>query len=525
MAIGVVQNLLSIGILERDDQDTVVQKQFLVIQALLMSMGGILWGTLTLIFDLRLQSLVPFGYILLTFGNLIYFNASKNFAFVKAFQTLISLLLPFIFQWGLGGFVASGLVMLWSLLALAASLTYQSLRITGFWLLAYILLTIFSGVYDATFIDIFEPQISPGYSIMFTVINISVISAIVFFLINFIVGSKNRALDELKKAQSQLIQSERLAALGQLVAGVAHEVNTPLGAIKSSAEEASITHDNLLESAPIVMRKISEEDLLALGHLLQDAQIDLGAYSSKEERKIRNDLSTELEKLGLNNANFHARKLIQVGLHEITPELEHLVKAPNAEEVIEHLTAFASQKRNTDNILLAVEQASRIVKALKTYVHKGGDGELIECDINQSLDTVLIIYRNKLKRGIEVVKDYQDLPSIMAYADELNQVWTNVIHNAIQAMDFEGTLTIRTKRVGDLVEVCIADTGKGIAEEIQPKIFNPFFTTKALGEGTGMGLDIVKKIVQKHKGNISVSSVLGEGAEFTIKLPINRNSK
>ena len=515
-----LQQVISIGILERDDKDTVVQKQFLVFEAILMSFGGLVWGSLTLVFDLVLQSIIPFGYIILTIGNLIYFHKSKNFDFVKAFQTGISLLLPFMFQWVLGGFIASGIVMLWSLLALAASLTYQSLRMTGIWLLAYIALTIFSGVYDNAFIEWIQPQIDKDYSIMFMVINISLISSMVFMLVNFIVERKNKTLQSLKQAQSQLIQSERMAALGQLVAGVAHEVNTPLGAIKSSAEEASITHDALLKTAPKVIREMSEESLFAMHTLLQNAHIDFEALSSKEERAIRSELAKQLDSFGIDNSNFYSRSLINVGIHAVNPPLEVLLKSPNAEEIIGHFSAFASQKRNTDNILLAVEKASRIVKALKTYVHGGEAGEKIYCDLGESLDTVLTIYQNKLKRGIEVVKEYDEVPKIKAYPDELNQVWTNLIHNAIQAMDYNGTLTLSIINKGDAIQVGVKDSGSGMTEEIQAKIFDPFYTTKALGEGTGLGLDIVRQIVQKHDGLIKVNSQIGEGSEFIVTLPI-----
>ena len=143
----------SIGISQQDKEDTVLQKRFLVYQALLMSMGGIIWGTLALVFDRAWQSSVPFGYAFLTALNLIFFHVSGNFKVVKTIQTAISLLLPFLFQWFLGGFMASGAVMLWALLSLAASVTYQSNRTVALWLGMFILLALFSGIFDNRFFD------------------------------------------------------------------------------------------------------------------------------------------------------------------------------------------------------------------------------------------------------------------------------------------------------------------------------------------------------------------------------------
>ena len=511
--------LTKIGSHLNDDEETILQKQFLIYQGLLMSMGGLVWGLLALYFGFAFQSTIPFGYILLTVANLLYFHYTKNFEHVKAFQTGISLLLPFLFQWVLGGFIASGICMLWSLLALAASLTYQNLRITSFWLMAYLGFTVISGYFDGHFIEWIQPNVDQNYTILFMVINICLISSFVFVLIHFIVGRKNQTLSSLKLAQSQLIQSERMAALGQLVAGVAHEVNTPLGAIKSSAEEASMAHDSLLMKAPLLLKSMTEEELAAMSSLLESSRTIPDLLSSREERKLRKELTVKLEEANLDNAGYHARAMIQSGIQEIDDRVKILLNSPKAEEVIEGVCTFAMQKRNTDNIQLAVRKASRVVTALKAYVHGGGEGEVASSNIADNLDTVLTIYQNKLKHGIEVIREYEPVPSIPILVDQLNQVWTNLIHNAIQAMNNQGTLTITIKDADAFIEVGIHDDGPGISEEIKKKIFQPFFTTKPLGEGTGLGLDIVRQIVAKHGGTIEVVSEVGKGAAFFIKLP------
>jgi signal transduction histidine kinase len=147
-------------------------------------------------------------------------------------------------------------------------------------------------------------------------------------------------------------------------------------------------------------------------------------------------------------------------------------------------------------------------------------GEKVPTDIIDGIETVLTLYHNQLKQGIEVVRDYDELPKFDCYEDEMNQVWTNLIHNAIQAMDYKGILSISAKNNVDSITICFTDNGSGIEKDIQDKIFEPFFTTKKQGEGSGMGLDIVKRIIEKHDGKITFKSELGKGTEFIISLPV-----
>ncbi len=227
----------SIGINPADKEDTILQKRFLVYQALLMLIGGIIWGLLAIMFNRAWQSSVPFGYVLFTTLNLAYFHFSGNFKIVKTIQTALSLLLPFLFQWFLGGFMASGAVMLWALLSLSASVTYQSNRTVAIWLALFILLAIVSGVFDNWFFEKIKPYDALPYSNFFMVLNIVVISGIMLWLFNFMVRGKNEALKKLQEAQVQLVQSEKMATLGTLAAGVAHELNNPAAATKRAAHQ------------------------------------------------------------------------------------------------------------------------------------------------------------------------------------------------------------------------------------------------------------------------------------------------
>jgi signal transduction histidine kinase len=133
---------------------------------------------------------------------------------------------------------------------------------------------------------------------------------------------------------------------------------------------------------------------------------------------------------------------------------------------------------------------------------------------------VVTIYQNQIKHGIELVREFEELPPVHCLPDELNQVWTNLVHNALQAMDHKGKLTLGLRRDGDNALVSVTDTGCGMTPEVRERIFDAFFTTKPAGEGTGLGLDIVRKIVEKHGGRILVDSAVGQGSTFTVSLPI-----
>ncbi len=171
--------------------------------------------------------------------------------------------------------------------------------------------------------------------------------------------------------------------------------------------------------------------------------------------------------------------------------------------------------------MIATNRAAKIMYALKNYARHDSKGEKINANIIEGIETVLTLYYNQFKQGVEVIRNYEtDLPSILCYPDELNQVWTNLVHNALQAMGNKGTLTVDVKRHNSTMSISITDSGKGIPVEIQEKIFEPFFTTKPTGEGSGLGLNIVKQIVEKHEGKIQVYSIPGK-TTFTVFIPLD----
>lgn len=328
-------------------------------------------------------------------------------------------------------------------------------------------------------------------------------------------------LQQLKDTQDELIQREKMAALGQLIAGVAHEINTPLGAITSSVRNIAKFWNNHLLELPEFLQKLSPEHQSNFLSLLQKSSQQDTSLSTREQRKIKKHVVSQLESHNFDNTLQLASLLVGIGVYDTIEPLMPLLKDPECKNLLETVYEFASTHRSIRNITTASERASKVVFALKTYARYDSIGDKIKAEITAGIETILTLYCNQLKQGVKVIRNYEDsLPSILCYPDELNQVWTNLIHNALQAMDYRGTLMIEVKRIENNLSVSVTDSGKGIPPEIMPKIFQPFFTTKPPGEGSGLGLDIIKKIIEKHQGKIEVESVPCK-TTFTVFLPVN----
>lgn len=342
-------------------------------------------------------------------------------------------------------------------------------------------------------------------------------------------------VNNLTRTQNELVESAKMAALGQLIAGVAHEINTPLGAIQASISNITHALAHTTHQLPNVFQRLSLDDQQRFLAFIDEAVQPKHHLTSKEERRLRRALETALDDQGIQAADALADMLVDMGIYEYRADIDWALRHPDAELLVHTAYYLAIQQHGSENIALAVERASKVVFALKNYTHYDHTGDRAEAAIIDTLETVLTLYHNQLKHGIEVVRQYEAEPVIPCYPDELNQVWTNMVHNAIQAMAGTGTLTVGVSarpfenvppawrsdagRWDEYVVVELTDSGPGIPDEVQARMFDPFFTTKPAGEGSGLGLDICRRIVEKHQGAITVDSEPGR-TTFRVALPV-----
>jgi C4-dicarboxylate-specific signal transduction histidine kinase len=332
----------------------------------------------------------------------------------------------------------------------------------------------------------------------------------------------SEALTNLQTTQSELIQSEKMAALGQLTASVAHEVNTPLGVIRSATGNIITTLKVLLPQLPVLMQRLNPTQQAAFIALVNTSLQQQQSLSTKEERQLRRRLHTELDALGIAKTQEIADQLALLRIESSLEVYQPLLESPDCDEILQVAYGLVQQSQNAISIQQEVDRAAKIVFALKTYSHRSSDaGEKSLIQISDGIEIALTLYQSRLKQGIEVIRKYEPVPNLLCDPDALTQVWVNLIDNAIYAIGKAGTLEIAIAPQAGQIVVEITNSGEAIPEEIMPRLFEPFFTTKPRGEGSGLGLDIVRQIVQKHEGEIRVSSQSGR-TTFIVILPLLR---
>jgi signal transduction histidine kinase len=330
---------------------------------------------------------------------------------------------------------------------------------------------------------------------------------------------------ELHESVSQ--QHAKLISLGTMAAGLAHELNNPAAAVGRSAEEArEVFRESSVRALKLGKLEMSPAERAFLADLAAEAAERSGStltLDSLERSDKEDEVALWLEDRGVEEAWELSPTLVGAGLD--TDWLEELADRLSDEDALGDVLAWLATEVNGEVLLGEIQQASarisELVGAVKSFSHMDNASQK-EADVHEGLENTLVMLGHKLKKGnVLVTREYEDLPPVCAYGSELNQVWTNLIDNAIDAVHGDGNIKIRTARENDRVLVEISDDGPGIPEEIRGRIFEPFFTTKDVGKGTGLGLDVSYRIVvEELGGDIRVFSEPGD-TRFVVRLPIS----
>lgn len=329
----------------------------------------------------------------------------------------------------------------------------------------------------------------------------------------------------LRSTEGLLRQSERMAQLGTLTAGVAHELNNPAAAVKRGASQLTDSVESYAsaqrDTAGLALSPTQDAALMDLLKEVGAAAVTPPEIDPLDRSDLEYELQNWLEARNVNDAWQIGPDLVNAGF--TTQKLDSLEQS-FGKEAAPSVAILVSKSAGVSGLLEEIGQASgqisNIVGSLKTYSFLD-QAPVQAIDVSEGVDSSLLMLRGKLKQGITVHREYaDDLPTVQAYGSELNQVWTNIIDNAADALEGYGELNVRIYKLDADVVVEIEDNGPGIPEEIQHRIFDSFFTTKEPGKGTGLGLDITYNIiVHKHRGNITVLSEPGRTC-FQITLPI-----
>jgi len=329
--------------------------------------------------------------------------------------------------------------------------------------------------------------------------------------------------DRIREATRFEQQRDRLAALGKLSAGLAHELNNPASAAKRATSQLRELLKGVRDAShELGKRNLTQEQRKEIEQL--ESSLMQETDSHPQDALAVADLEDQLDSLLRSHGQNDLWQLAaDLARRNFQPEaLEHLfatLDADTARAALCRISASVEIAGLLHEIESSTSRISDLVRAIKEYTFMD-QSPVQNVDVVKTLENTLTILNYKLKKGVSVQRDYQKVPLLVnSFGSELSQVWTNIIDNAIDAMGGKGELRVRTYREDDCVVVEIGDNGPGIPPEVQPRIFEPFFTTKAVGEGTGLGLDTVQRIVRKHRGNIQVHSKPGD-TRFQVRLPM-----
>jgi signal transduction histidine kinase len=533
----VVAFFVRLGASPEDDEETRLQKTILLVTSLAVTVSAIGWCLLYLAYDERLAAAIPLLYFLISLPSILVFAKTHRFGPFRLVQIVLILVLPFMLMLLLGGYVNGSAVIVWSFLAPLGALLCWNTRQARLMFVLFLAQLILAAVLTPLLRT--DNNLPEHAVIGLFILNIGVVSSMAFAAFLYFVKQKELAkrlvherheLERMNLEQELLLkQSEKLATLGRLSAGVAHELNNPASAVQREAAQLKESFSRLSDAQLRLGRMgLRDEHLQELTELSERAR-EGRARAAELNAVVRSDrqdrIQSTLEDVGIDHSWELAPTLVEMGFEpDAVGALAETFTKEQLSTALDLLIATYIAKSLVDEIGDCTGRISRIVSALKEYTYLD-QAPVQFIDVHAGLESTLVMLRSKLTDGIVVHREYaEDLPHVQAHGSELNQVWMNLIDNAIYAMGGKGEIRLRTCCEGKLVVVEVTDNGAGIPEEVKPHIFDPFYTTKPVGQGSGLGLNISHNIVvRQHYGEISVESQPGD-TRFIVKLPLGLDS-
>ena len=560
-----------------DSAEVREQHRFLIYMGIFMSGGGILWGSLASYYGLYLAASIPYGYTIATGLNFWWFHRTKHFACVRAYQVGMSLLLPFMFQIFLGGFVSSGAVMLWSMLAIVGSLTFLHIRTSLGWLALYLLGIIITGSLDSYARTHFATEKSHDIEVLFFVVNMLTISTIVLGLVIYLIANLRQVQENLITAydatrelkehlERQVIErtrelevqfQESEAAFANLSEGlvIVPNDNGPMRANQAlfSILGLPITSDMHLDPNNIPNellatsrdsieenRVICAEIFLDDGRLIEAVASPIqstrpGALEMRDSVVVCRDVSAERQVEVMEEQLAISERMASLGTlaagiaHEVNNPLTYALG--NVDFLLADIKSikdgklvdFNEMMQSATDAIDGIQRVAHIVSELGQF-SRPNPSETTQTKLESVIETALSLANHQIRHKATVKKKFLEDGLVEVQSAHLVQVMVNLFVNAAHAMKHsdiaKNRITVTTKRItDDQAVITVADNGTGMSPETQRRIFDPFFTTKT-AQGTGLGLAISQRIIHEMNGTLTVSSTLGTGSIFTIKLPL-----
>ncbi len=443
---------------EADSSEERLRKKTFTLITFLKSVCCGPWALMYAILGMSAAALLPLSYAAILLASILMFFITKNFGLFVNVPAFFMLLTPIALQFTLGGFAASGAVMLWSILAPLSVLVFRGVREAKLWFAAFVLMVIVATIFEQHLPSVAD---RPGWVIsLFFVMNIGAVTAIIFATVLYFVGQlrreqrvvkeKNEALEstlsQLKQTQHQLILTEKMATLGKLAAGVAHEINNPVGAVRSAAD--------------------------VCGRCLGKVAEMVGSRETAQE--IRDD-----------------------------PQYQK---------------SLQMMQSNSDIIATATERIATIVDNLKDF-SRLDEAEFQSADLHSGIDSALTLMQHEIGDDVQIVKEYGSIPTIPCYSNQLNQVFMSLLSRAVNVIDGSGTVTISTHADDDHVCVSFRDTGEGIPPGQMDNLFELSFEAADSRVSLDTSLPSAYNIIRAHDGDLTVDSRVDGGTEFKISLP------